>query len=124
MLRFSGCRAPNQPCLTFGDRAEALFLLVVVIGLMLLIFGLLRLGRLARFVSHSVMTGFLSGVAVVLVLDQLAPLVGYSPEGSNELVQFIDLLAHFRRNPTRIRMAPAPTRSVAGSKPRNAPGGR
>jgi SulP family sulfate permease len=79
-----------------ANRAEALFLLVVVIGLMLLVFGLLRLGRLARFVSHSVMTGFLSGVAVVLVLDQLAPLVGYSPGGSNELVQFIDLLAHFR----------------------------
>lgn len=67
-----------------ANRAEALFLLFVVIGLMLLIFGLLRLGRLARFVSHSVMTGFLSGVAVVLVLDQLAPLVGYSPEGSRQ----------------------------------------
>jgi SulP family sulfate permease len=79
-----------------ADRAQAMFLLVVLIGLVLAIFGLLRLGRFARFVSHSVMTGFLSGVAVVLVLDQLAPLVGYSPEGSNELVQFVDLLAHFR----------------------------
>ena len=30
------------------------------------------------------MTGFLLGVAVVLVLDQLAPLLGLSPRGSNE----------------------------------------
>jgi SulP family sulfate permease len=34
------------------------------------------------------------GVAVVLVLDQLAPLVGYSPRGANEVVQFVDLLRH------------------------------
>ena len=40
------------------------------------------------------MTGFLIGVAVVLVLDQLAPLVGFSPQGANEVVQFVDLLAH------------------------------
>lgn len=75
-------------------RAEALFLLVVLAGLFLLAFGVLRMGRLVRFVSHAVMTGFLMGVAVVLVLDQLAPLVGLSPRGANELVQFADLLAN------------------------------
>lgn len=75
------------------QRDEALFLLVVLVGVCLAIFGVLRLGRLIRFVSHAVMTGFLIGVAVVLILDQLAPLVGYSPEGANEVVQFFDLLA-------------------------------
>lgn len=77
-----------------ADRHRALFLLVILVGVMLALFGLLRLGRWARFVSHSVMTGFLSGVAIVLVLDQLAPLVGYSPRGGSELVQFVDLIAH------------------------------
>lgn len=77
-----------------AQRDEALFLLVVLVGALLLGFGLLRLGRLVRFVSHAVMTGFLIGVAVVLVLDQLAPLVGYSPQGANEVVQFADLLGH------------------------------
>ena len=66
----------------------------MLIGIYLVIFGLLRLGRLVRFVSHAVMTGFLIGVAAVLVLDQLAPLVGFSPSGGNEVVQFVDLLAH------------------------------
>ena len=64
------------------QRDQALFLLVVLIGVFLAIFGLLRLGRLVRFVSHAVMTGFLIGVAVVLILDQLAPLVGFSPKGA------------------------------------------
>jgi SulP family sulfate permease len=79
-----------------AQRAEAMFLLVVLIGLCLVAFGLLRLGRLVRFISHAVMTGFLSGVAVVLVLDQLAPLLGASPTGSNEVTQFVDLLSRFK----------------------------
>lgn len=77
-----------------AQRDEALFLLVVLVGVSLALFGLLRLGRLVRFVSHAVMTGFLIGVAVVLILDQLAPLVGFSPQGGNEVLQFLDLLAH------------------------------
>ena len=76
------------------QRDAALFLLVVMVGLFLAVFGLLKLGRLVRFVSHAVMTGFLIGVAVVLVLDQLAPLVGFHPRGANEVFQFVDLLAH------------------------------
>jgi sulfate permease, SulP family len=76
------------------QRDQALFLLVLLTGVFLAVFGLLRLGRLIRFVSYAVMTGFLIGVAAVLILDQLAPLVGYSPEGGNEVVQFFDLLAH------------------------------
>lgn len=76
------------------QRDMALFTLVVLTGIFLAIFGLLKLGRLVRFVSHAVMTGFLIGVAVVLILDQFAPLVGYSPEGANEIAQFVDILLH------------------------------
>lgn len=77
-----------------AQRDQPLFLLVVLTGLCLAAFGLLRFGRLVRFVSHAVMTGFLIGVAVVLILDQTAPLVGVTPKGANEITQFIDLLRH------------------------------
>jgi sulfate permease, SulP family len=76
------------------QRSPALFLLVVLVGVSLAIFGVLRLGRLIRFVSHAVMTGFLIGVAVVLIMDQLAPLVGFSPRGGNEVTQLADLVSH------------------------------
>lgn len=75
-----------------GQRGAAMFLLVGVSGILLVGFGLLGFGRFVRFVSHAVMTGFLIGVAAVLVLDQLAPLVGLSPEGPNEVAQLVDLL--------------------------------
>src|SRR5690606_31564395 len=72
------------------QRPQVMFLLVVLTGVFLIVFGLLRLGRLVRFVSHAVMTGFLMGVAVVLILDQAAPFVGVNPVGGNEITQFFD----------------------------------
>ncbi|MGD8201253.1 SulP family inorganic anion transporter [Ornithinimicrobium sp. W1679] len=76
------------------DRGPAVFLISLLTGVFLALFAVLRVGRLVRYVSHSVMTGFLFGVSAVLVLDQLAPLVGYRPDGANELLQFIDLVRH------------------------------
>lgn len=88
--------AAGQAIATYPEdhRDQALFLLVLLTGVFLAVFGLLRFGRLVRYVSHAVMTGFLIGVAVVLILDQLAQLVGYSPDGANEVVQFVDLLGN------------------------------
>lgn len=74
------------------QRGEALFLLVALAGIFLTIFGLLKAGRLVRYVSYPVMTAFLSGVALVLVFDQTAQLAGYSPEAETSLGEFIDLL--------------------------------
>jgi len=48
-------------------------------------FGLLGMGRLIRFVSYSVTTGFLSGVSVLLILNQLPVVTGREAEGGNKL---------------------------------------
>jgi SulP family sulfate permease len=57
--------AANQALgsLTGEQRDRALFLMVVLIGVFQIVLGLLRTGQLTRFVSYSVMTGFLAGVA-------------------------------------------------------------
>ncbi|MGB8372973.1 MAG: SulP family inorganic anion transporter [Halobacteriota archaeon] len=52
-------------------RIEALFVLTFLVGAFQLLAGLLKLGRFTRFVSNAVMTGFLSGVAVLIILGQL-----------------------------------------------------
>lgn len=80
-----------------GDqRDEALFLLVGVSGIFLMLFGLVRAGRLLRYVSFPVMTGFLSGVAAALVFDQTAQLVGYSPDAQTSLGGFVEVWLHTR----------------------------
>ena len=50
-----------------GPAAGRLFLLTLIAGVLMVVAGLLRLGRYTRFVSHSVMIGFLTGVAVNIV---------------------------------------------------------
>jgi sulfate permease, SulP family len=73
-------------------RDNALFVMVLLIGAFQIVFGLLRLGRLARFVSYSVMTGFLTGIAVLTVLSQLPTVTGYEATGSNRVMATLDLL--------------------------------
>jgi SulP family sulfate permease len=73
---------------------QALFTLTLLVGLFMMAAGLLRLGRLMRFVSNAVMVGFLTGVSVLVVLSQLGDFTGYGSEYSNKVAQSVDLLLH------------------------------
>jgi SulP family sulfate permease len=77
-------------------RDQTLFLIVLLIGVLQVAAGLLRLGNLTRFVSHSVMIGFLSGVAVLIILGQLGTLTGTQPSGPHRVAQALDLLRNLR----------------------------
>lgn len=78
-------------------RTSALMLLVLLSGGFLVLFGLLQAGRLVRFVSHAVMTGFMLGVAVMLILSQLPTLIGYSPQPPAEVGTLLSRLLHMGR---------------------------
>jgi SulP family sulfate permease len=80
--------------LSGDERADALVALVLLIGASQVLFGLVGLGRLTRFVSFSVMTGFVAGIAVLTVLTQLPTVTGYQPSGDNRLFQAFDLVTH------------------------------
>jgi high affinity sulfate transporter 1 len=54
--------------------------LTLLVGGMLALAALLRLGFVANFISDPVLTGFKAGIAVVIVLDQLPKLFGIHPE--------------------------------------------
>jgi SulP family sulfate permease len=75
-------------------RDSALFVMVVLIGAFQVLFGVLRLGRFVRFVSFSVMTGFIIGIAVLTILSQLPTITGYEAQGSNKVTQTLDILAN------------------------------
>jgi sulfate permease, SulP family len=77
-----------------AERAAALAIMVILVGVFQIVFGLLRLGKLIRFVSYSVTTGFLSGVSVLLILNQLPVVTGYEAAGGNRITQTINLLLH------------------------------
>lgn len=80
--------------LTGEARDRSLFALVLLIGVFQILFGLLRLGKLTRFVSYSVMTGFLAGIAVLTALSQLPTITGYEPGEGHRLVRAVEVLTH------------------------------
>jgi sulfate permease, SulP family len=76
------------------QRPEAIPLLVILVGLVLAAAGLLRLGRYTRFVSYSVMIGFLTGIAVNIVCGQLGDLTGVPAKGAFPLAKAVDVISH------------------------------
>ena len=62
-----------------GDPAKlitATATLTALVGVMLLLARLLRLGFVANFISTPVLTGFKAGIGLVIVLDQVPKLLG------------------------------------------------
>jgi SulP family sulfate permease len=76
-----------------ADKPQALFLLTLLAGVAMIAAGAARLGRYTRFVSHSVMIGFLSGIAVNIILGQVPDLLGVSAEGSTNVQKAIDAVS-------------------------------
>lgn len=76
-----------------GERAtDYLLAASILTGVFMIVFGLLKLGVLLRFIPNSVMTGFINAVAVLIILGQLGDLTGYSASGANKVTQTIDLI--------------------------------
>ncbi|MFM7483303.1 MAG: SulP family inorganic anion transporter [Burkholderiaceae bacterium] len=66
-----------------GEYVALAMMLALMSGIMLFVAGLMRLGFLAYFLSHSVISGFISGTAILITLAQLKYLLGMPlPSGS------------------------------------------
>lgn len=79
------------------QRVAALAVLVLLVGVIQLLAGLFRLGFIVRFVSNAVMTGFLNGIAVLIILGQLGELTGYQSRFSNSVARALDLALRLDR---------------------------
>ncbi|MCJ8141937.1 SulP family inorganic anion transporter [Ancylobacter sp. A5.8] len=55
---------------------QYLFAATILMGLIQLVAGALRVGRLMRFVSRSVITGFVNALAILIFMAQLPELIG------------------------------------------------
>ncbi|KZR91041.1 SulP family inorganic anion transporter [Synechococcus sp. MIT S9508] len=63
------------------DKGTALamaFTVVVLAGVFQILFGFFRLGRYITMMPYTVISGFMSGIGVILVILQLAPFLGQS----------------------------------------------
>ena len=88
---------------------EYLFAASILTGLFQIAIGLLKLGRYVRFVSRSVMTGFVNSLAILVFLAQLPQLTGVGWQTYALVAAGIALIYGFRRITTAV---PAPLVAV------------
>jgi high affinity sulfate transporter 1 len=67
------------------DVASFVALITVVSGALYLVLGVLKMGWIAQFLSRAVVTGFLFGAAIDVVIGELPKLTGTEVTGSNPL---------------------------------------
>ena len=73
---------------TGAGAAEMVAAITLVTGALFLLLALLRLGWVAHFLSRAVVTGFLAGAAVDVVVGELPKLTGTSNSGDNVWREF------------------------------------
>ncbi|WP_424102928.1 SulP family inorganic anion transporter, partial [Moorena producens] len=58
------------------------FTVVMLGGLFQILFGILRLGKYITLMPYTVISGFMSGIGVIIILIEIAPLLGYESSGT------------------------------------------
>lgn len=77
-------------------------------GLLTLAFGVLRLGFLSQLLSRPVVSGFISGSAVLIIISQLKLLLGVQASGSNSWQALQSVWAHAEHtNPATLALSAA-----------------
>jgi len=64
-----------------ADYASAAIVLALLSGVMLTLMGLLRLGFIANFLSHPVISGFITASGLIIATSQIGGLLGIRTEG-------------------------------------------
>ena len=80
-----------------GNPAELLTAtatLVVLVGAVLLLASVLRLGFVANFISEPVLTGFKAGVGLVIILDQVPKLLGIHFDKGRFIHNLLAIIGH------------------------------
>ncbi len=80
-----------------GDPAKlvvATATLTAMVGIMLILARLIRLGFVANFISAPVLTGFKAGIGLVIVLDQVPKLLGIHITKQGFFVDLISIVQH------------------------------
>ena len=69
----------------FGNLQNAFGIIVLTFflaGLFQIVFGLLRIGKYVKFIPYPVLSGFMTGIGVIIIIIQLNPLIGIENNAS------------------------------------------
>jgi len=66
----------------FGQNPAIAFTVVMMTGVMQMLFGFARIGRYVNLLPYPVIFGFITGIGVILIFMQIAPLTGHPSPGT------------------------------------------
>lgn len=89
------------------DAYEGMFLLAAMIGVVQILISVLKLGDLTRYISESVITGFMAGAATLTIVGQIGNALGLKSQGTGHQHVFYRLWL------TLTQDAPVNLRAVA-----------
>ena len=75
---------------------QGMFAAKFISGLILLIAGLLRFGKLVQFIPKPVVTGFTSGIALVIAIGQLKNAFGVQAAGESTIDKLLDFFSNIK----------------------------
>ena len=61
-----------------ADNLAGAFTIVILAGVIQILLGVLRIGRFVAFTPYSVISGFMSGIGIIIILLQTLPFLGHS----------------------------------------------
>ncbi|MDG2991270.1 SulP family inorganic anion transporter [Candidatus Synechococcus calcipolaris G9] len=76
------------------------FTVVMLGGLFQILMGFLRLGQYITLMPYTVISGFMSGIGIIIIVIQLPPLLGYGASGG--VVTILETLPQYLSHPNLI----------------------
>lgn len=71
-----------------GGNPSLVFAAVILAGLMQILLGITRFGQYVKLVPYPVISGFMSGIGVIIIALQLSRLFGHEPDGGGTIPAF------------------------------------
>jgi high affinity sulfate transporter 1 len=91
-----------------GRLATATATLTLLVGVILILARLMRLGFVANFISSPVLTGFKAGIGLVIVLDQVPKLLGIHIDKHGFFTDLLSVVQHIpQASPITLAVAAA-----------------
>lgn len=71
---------------TVADAIPLILATFFIAGALEVVFGIIRLGKYIKYIPYPVVSGFMSGIGVIIIFTQIFPLLGYNAGMDAELV--------------------------------------
>ncbi len=79
--------------ITFNGNINLIATAIMLAGLFQVLFGILKIGKFVRYIPYPVISGFMSGIGIIIIILQINPFIGLDSDAS-----IINILMTFPSN--------------------------